>query len=107
HPGEKIPEVVRCIARDLDGPAPVPLHRMAILYRQSDPYGPLVRDSLTFAGLPWSALEGRTLAESRPGRALLAVLAIQQRDFAREAVLGFVDAAPRAQAGLPGSAWDR
>ena len=106
-PAEEIREVVRSIARDLDGPAPVPLHRMAILYRQTDPYGPLVRDSLTFAGLPWSALEGRTLAESRPGRALLAALAIQQRGFSREAVLGFVDAAPSEQAGLPGSAWDR
>jgi len=106
-PAEEIREVVRSIARELDGPAPVALHRMAILYRQTDPYGALVRDSLTFAGLPWSALEGRTLAESRPGHALLAVLAIQQRNFAREAVLGFIDAAPLEQAGLPGSAWDR
>jgi len=78
---------------------------MAILYRQTDPYGPLVRDSLTFAGLPWSALEGRTLAESRPGHALLAALAILQRGFSRAAVLGFIDAAPSAQGGLPGSAW--
>ena len=76
---------------------------MAILYRQTDPYGLLVRDSLTFSGLPWSALEGRTLAESGPGRALLTVLEIQQRGFVREAVLGFVDASPTQQAGLPGT----
>jgi len=106
-PSEEIREVVRSIARDIDGPTPIKLHRMAILYRQTDPYGPLVRDALTLAGLPWSALEGRTLAESRPGRALLALLAVRERDFAREAVLGWIDAAPKWRAGLPGAAWDR
>ena len=106
-PAEEIREVVRSIARDLDAPIPVPLHQIAVLYRQTDPYGPLVRDSLTLAGFPWSALEGRTLAESRPGRALLCLLEVRQRDFAREAVLGWIDAAPVVQAGLPGSAWDR
>jgi hypothetical protein len=34
---EEIREVIRSIARDLDGEAPVPLHRMAVLYRQADP----------------------------------------------------------------------
>jgi ATP-dependent helicase/nuclease subunit B len=106
-PAEEIREVVRSIARDLEADDPVPLHRVAVLYRLTDPYGPLVRDSLALADLPWSALEGRTLAESRPGRALLAALAIQQRDFAREAVLGWVDAALAEQTDLPGSAWDR
>jgi ATP-dependent helicase/nuclease subunit B len=66
-----------------------------------------VRESLSLAGLPWSALEGRTLAESRPGKALLALVEVAQRQYARSAVLAWVDAAPRAQAGLPGSAWDR
>jgi superfamily I DNA/RNA helicase len=106
-PAEEVREVVRSIARDMDGPAPVPLHQIAVLYRQTDPYGPLVRDSLSQAGLPWSALEGRTLAESRPGRALLQLLNVRERDFAREAVLGWIDAAPGPRAGLPGSAWDR
>jgi hypothetical protein len=82
-PAEEVREVVRSIARDMDGPAPVPLHQIAVLYRQTDPYGPLVRDSLSQAGLPWSALEGRTLAESRPGRALLQLLNVRERDFAR------------------------
>src|ERR1700716_2667388 len=106
-PAEEIREVVRSIGRDLDGAEPVPLHRTGVLYRQTDPYGQLVRDSLTLAGLPWSALEGRTLAESRPGQALLSLLEIRQRDFVRETVLGWIDAAPFACAGLPGAAWDR
>src|SRR5438445_5394007 len=106
-PSEEVREVVRAIACELDTRAPVPLHRMAVLYRQADPYAPLVRDALTLAGLPWSALEGRSLADSAPGRALLALLEIRQRNFERAAVLAWIDAAPARRAGLPGAAWDR
>ena len=106
-PSEEIREVVRAIAAELAAERPVPLHRMAILYRQTDPYGALVRDALSLAELPWSALEGRTLGESAPGRALLALVEIRRRDFLREAVLAWIDAAPSWRAGLPGAAWDR
>jgi hypothetical protein len=106
-PAEEIREVVRSIAHDMDHTPQIPLHRVAILYRQADPYASLVRESLSLAGLPWSALDGRSLAESRPGRTLLAALEIRERDFAREAVLGWVDVAPAGQTAIPGSAWDR
>ncbi|HEY1294390.1 MAG TPA: PD-(D/E)XK nuclease family protein [Chloroflexota bacterium] len=106
-PAEEVREVVRSIARRLEGDSPTPIHRAAILYRQADPYASLVRESLTLAELPWSALDGRALAESRPGRTLLAALAIREQDFAREAVLGWVDVAPRRQTVVAGSAWDR
>ena len=106
-PDEEVREVVRAIARELESEDPVPLHRMAVLYRQADPYADLVREALTLSGLPWSALEGRTLAESAPGRALLALLEIRQRDFTREAVLAWIDAAPTRRARLRGAAWDR
>ena len=46
-PAEEIRELVRSVARELEVDPPVPLHRVAILYRQADPYGPLVRESLT------------------------------------------------------------
>ncbi|MBV9327888.1 MAG: PD-(D/E)XK nuclease family protein, partial [Chloroflexi bacterium] len=106
-PAEEIREVTRAVARDLAADPPVPLHRMAVLYRQADPYAALVRETFTLSGLPWSALEGRTLAESAPGRALLTLLELRQRNFLREAVLSWIDAAPRRQAGLRGAAWDR
>jgi hypothetical protein len=106
-PAEEIREVTRAVARELAADPPVPLHRMAVLYRQADPYAALVRETLTLSGLPWSALEGRTLAESAPGRALLTLLELRQREFEREAVLTWIDAAPRRQAGLRGAAWDR
>jgi ATP-dependent helicase/DNAse subunit B len=106
-PAEEIREVVRSVARCLEGDSPIPLHRVAILYRQTDPYASLVRESLTRSELPWSALDGRALAESRPGQALLAALAIREHDFAREAVLGWVDVAPAEQTRVAGSGWDR
>src|SRR6266568_916664 len=106
-PSEEIREVVRAIARELERQDPVQLHRVAVLYRQADPYADLVREALTLSGLPWSSLEGRTLAESAPGRAVLALLEILERDFLREAVLAWIDAAPARRAGLRGAAWDR
>src|SRR5438128_943190 len=39
-PSEEVREVVRAIARELDAHEPVPLHRMAVVYRQTDPYAP-------------------------------------------------------------------
>ena len=95
-PAQEVREALRRLAQDLeDG---VPLHRVAILYRQADPYAALVRESLELAALPWSALDSRSAAESRPGRALLALLRLRERDFAREAVLAWVTRAGHGRA---------
>lgn len=106
-PAEEIREVARQVAADLE--QGIPLHRIAVLYRQADPYGPLVREALDLAELPWSALDGRPLADTSPGRALLSLLEIRERQFSREAVLSWVDTGSEATrlAYLPASAWDR
>ncbi|MHB8618362.1 MAG: PD-(D/E)XK nuclease family protein [Chloroflexota bacterium] len=105
-PAEEVREVVRRVAGDLA--AGVPLHHVAILYRQPDPYGPLVREQLDLAGLPWSALEGQPLASSRAGRCLLALLRLPERGFSREAVLAWVETAPSTPAGIPRvGVWER
>lgn len=106
-PAEEIREVVRRVVEDLE--LGTPLHRIAVLYRQPDPYGPLVREALDLAELPWSALDGRPLADTLPGRALRALLEIRERQFARETVLAWVDTGSEAArlGHLPASAWDR
>ncbi|MBV9359542.1 MAG: PD-(D/E)XK nuclease family protein, partial [Chloroflexi bacterium] len=105
-PAEEIREVVRDTAADLA--RGIPLYRCAILYRQADPYARLVRESLAAAGLPWFGLGGQTLADSHPGRLLVSVLRLPEREFSREAVLGWLDARPAlAENGIPPSAWDR
>jgi hypothetical protein len=85
-PAEEVREIVRRVAENLEHGVPLP--RQAILYRQTDPYAALVRETLDSAGLEWSALDGQPLSETLPGRALLAVLRIGETDFAREAAGG-------------------
>jgi ATP-dependent helicase/nuclease subunit B len=110
---EEVREAVRRIVADLERPeGVVPLHEVAVLYRDMETYGPLVREALTLAELPWVSLHGRSLLESRPGRALLALLRLPARQFARTAVLEWlvsVPAPPVADGVTPVAAgtWDR
>jgi superfamily I DNA/RNA helicase len=91
-PAEEVREITRSITANLE--RGVPLFQQAILYGQTDPYAVLVRESLDGAGVPWSALDGQPLAETPPGRALLATVRVSQSDFAREAVLAWLTVLP-------------
>ena len=105
---EEVREVVRCIAADLE--QRVPLHHVAILYRQGQPYAALVRDALDAAGLPWSSSEGHRLNASRPGRCLLSLLRLPERKFAHEAVMEWLETGPLLDdpaAKIPVASWDR
>lgn len=105
---EEVREVVRCIVDDLEHGTP--LHRMAILYRQDDPYAPLVREALDAAGLPWSSSEGKRLDQTRPGRCLLGLLQLPERRFAREAVMEWLETEPILDppiGDIPVASWDR
>jgi ATP-dependent helicase/nuclease subunit B len=104
-PAEEVREIVRRVVENLEHGVPLP--RQAILYRHTDPYAVLVRETLDSAGLEWSALDGQPLSETLPGRALLAVLRIGQTDFAREAVLAWLSSMPERTDGADSSEWDR
>ena len=104
-PTEEVRQVLREIVADLE--REVALHRTAILYRQVDPYSRLLRESLAAAELPWFGLGGKRLADSQPARLLLGVLDLPERAFAREAVLGWLDAQPAIDSDIPPFAWDR
>jgi ATP-dependent helicase/nuclease subunit B len=104
-PAEEVREIVRRVVENLEQGIPLP--RQAILYRQTDPYAVLVRETLDGAGLEWSALDGQPLSETLPGRALLAVLRIGDTDFAREAVLAWLSSMPERADGADSSEWDR
>jgi RecB family exonuclease len=106
-PAEEVREMVRRIVANLEQGVPLP--RQAILYRQTDPYAALVREVLTAGDLPWSALDGQSLSETLPGRALLTALRIGETDLAREAVLAWLTALPERGFGGGGhsSEWDR
>ncbi len=70
-PTEEVRAVVRRIASDADA---APFYRTAIVHRQLAPYASLLRQELTFAGIPFAGLERRTLADTLPGRLLLGLV---------------------------------
>ncbi len=91
-------EEVRIAVRSLVAQAErgVPFHRCALLYRQSDPYRALLIDALARADVPAYTSEGDPLAETRPGRALLGMLALGAEDFVVDRVLGWLETRPPA-----------
>lgn len=104
--GEEVRSVCRKILADLD--AGIPLNRIAILWRMREPYAALVRETLTAAGLPLAALEGRPLAESVVARGLLGLLELRESELARLAVLEWRSILPHAGSGQPSFAtWNR
>ena len=113
-PDEEGRAMVRRLVSELE--SGVPLWRMAVLYTADDPYGPLVRESLNAAGLPWHSALGRPAAAAWAARSLLGLIGLRDRRFAREAVLEWLVGRPpsvhteRAGEPLPDvpiSAWDR
>ncbi len=106
-PDDEVRTVVRMVVDALrDG---VPLDRMAILFGANEPYARLVDEQLAAAGIPHNGAAVRTLAESVLGRALLALLALPDRDFHRHDVMALLASAPiRADGRLvPAARWER
>ena len=106
-------EEVRCAVRRLLAAAersdgPTALHRSALVWAGGDVYPHLVRDCLHAAAVPMAGLRGRPLAETLPGRALRALVALPQQDFTRASVLAFVSGLPDGRGVLADQAlWDR
>ena len=106
-PDDEVRTVVRMVVDALrDG---VELDRMAILFGANEPYARLVDEQLSAAGIPHNGAAVRTLAESVLGRALLALLALPDRDFHRQDVMALLASAPiRADGRLvPAARWER
>lgn len=112
-PAEEVWGTARRLVADLE--ANEPLWQMAVLYTQPEPYGPLVREALDAAGLPWHAAEGRPVTASWAAHSLLGLLALRERRFQREAVLAWLASRPPPggpladadPASIPISTWDR
>lgn len=103
---EEVRMAVRGVLSGLEGGTP--LRATAILYRLSDPYGPLVRETLDAAELPWASLDGRPLASSHAGRGLLGLLRLRESGFARVEVLTWLNTFPRgARDEVSVADWDR
>lgn len=71
-----------------------PFHRMAILYRKEAPYGTLIREELTLAGVPAAGPNPASLAETAVGRALKGLLSLHDAEFDRGAVMAWLTGCP-------------
>ena len=80
-PEEEVRTVIRRIAA-----SNAPLHRIAVIYRQENPYASRLRQELDCAGIPYAGAERRRLADTPTGLLLL----------------GLVDLAVGAAANRPG-----
>lgn len=105
---EEVRSAVRECLAAVESDFPVPLHRQAIVYRDDDVYAQLLRDTLTAAGITFSSLDGRRLADTVPARALLGLIRLRDQDFARDAVLAWLSALPYTSGVLRNQArWDQ
>ena len=93
-PTEEARAVVRRIVAMADD---VPFHRIAVVHRQETPYASLLRQELDFAGIPYSGVPRRPLADTNAGRFLLGLLALTAGDDAgidREQLISWMTATP-------------
>ena len=104
-PEEEVRAVIRRIAADAD----TPYHRVAVIYRQDNPYAALLRQEMDFANIPYSGAEYRSLGDTPTGRRLSGFAAMAAAaDTAdgvvdRERLIEWITAAPVR---YPGQNWD-
>ncbi len=89
-------EEVRTVLRLIMGrlAAGTPLHRIAVLYRASQPYALLAQEQFRAAGIPCNGPGIRTLAQTLTGRALLGLLRLRETDFRRDILMDWLSSAP-------------
>ena len=82
--------------------AGIAFHEMAVVYRQSEPYRPLLEAAFREAGIPTYLHEGTPLTERPLGRRIAALLDLVDGDLERATVMTFL-----ADARLPSETWER
>ena len=109
-PEEEVRAVIRRIAADAD----TPYHRVAVIYRQDNPYAALLRQEMDFANIPYSGAEYRSLGDTPTGRRLSGFAAMAAADTAdgvvdRERLIEWITATPVRHPGqnykIPATAW--
>ncbi len=72
----------------------VPFHRMAVLYRQTDAYGALVREEMELAGVPVAGPDTTPLSQRAAGRTLLGLLRLSAGELSRDEVMVWLTSCP-------------
>lgn len=106
-PDDEVRAAVRLVTRWMH--QGVRLGRIAVVYGNADPYARLVHEQLTAAGIPVHGTPVRALGDMLLGRTLRALLALPDRSFRRQDVLGVLTNAPLLDRDehIPSRAWER
>ena len=83
----------------VEASAGTPFHRMAIFYRNADPYSAIIENQFEGAGVPLAGPTSVTLRDSPVGRLLTGLLDLLDTDFDRARFMHWVSEAPVAAAG--------
>lgn len=106
-PVDEVREVARRIASRA---GTVPLHRVAVLYRNTEPYARLVPEVLEEGGLTWNGPSTLRLAGTVTGRVLIGLLDLARSDFARDALAAWLASGPIVDPAthrpVPSHRWD-
>ncbi|MEX2599536.1 MAG: PD-(D/E)XK nuclease family protein, partial [Dehalococcoidia bacterium] len=100
-PREEVTWVLRQVMQAAE--AGTPLHRIAVLYRQSQPYARLVREQCELSGIPVAGPGVTTLAERAVGRTLTGLLALASGELDRDEVMEWLASCPVAPPPTAGS----
>jgi RecB family exonuclease len=90
--------------------AGTPLERVAVLFAAPQPYGRLVHEHLTAAGIPANGMAPQSLAGRALGRMLLDLLGLRRHGYRRSDVMSLLTAAPlQSERGRPAPTadWER
>lgn len=103
---DEVRAVVRSVIRLAE--QGVPLHRIGILHPTATPYVGMVDQHLRAAGIPGNGPSRRRLADSVPGRTLVAALSLPGERWRRDRVMALVAGAPVRHDGplAPAAAWE-
>ena len=89
---EEIRWVVRDIARRCEGGTP--FYKIAVLYRQREPYSSLIPTQLALAGMPVAGPNQGPLKATPSGRSLLGMLAAMNTGLSRPEVMQWLSESP-------------
>jgi len=89
-------EEVRWAVRQVmqDAGAGLPFHRVAVLYRNSDPYAAIIENQFSAAGIPLAGPASRPLHDSPAGRLLSGLLDVLAGDLDRARLMHWIAEAP-------------
>jgi len=89
-------EEVRWAVRQVmkDAGAGLPFHRMAVLYRNADPYAAIIENQFSAAGIPLAGPASRPLHDTPAGRLLTGLLDVLAGDLDRARLMHWIAEAP-------------